>query len=201
MREWQVGDPIGDGNDIGVPDIPYMSYLKDDESSKEDIVEEFKFHINSARDFYNLKNYETAFFSLESAFNDYNRMNDFEKSQVKDNPFNQDWIPELCCTIINNHGEYFHKAIEFILKNNYSFKLCMDCNCAYPATYKCCIKCGKPLTKPKGKPPEEIVKEIPDILRKRIWDEDVITRLVNRSLVLMKSNDSRLVEIRQQLRN
>lgn len=20
MREWQVGDPIGDGNDIGVPD-------------------------------------------------------------------------------------------------------------------------------------------------------------------------------------
>ena len=28
MREWQVGDPIGDGNDIGVPDIPYMGYLK-----------------------------------------------------------------------------------------------------------------------------------------------------------------------------
>ena len=28
MREWQVGDPIGDGNDIGVPDVPYMDYLK-----------------------------------------------------------------------------------------------------------------------------------------------------------------------------
>lgn len=28
MREWQVGDPIGFGNDIGVPDIPYMGYLK-----------------------------------------------------------------------------------------------------------------------------------------------------------------------------
>ena len=28
MREWQVGDPIGDGNDIGVPDIPYMDYFK-----------------------------------------------------------------------------------------------------------------------------------------------------------------------------
>ena len=28
MRKWQVGDPIGDGNDIGVPDIPYMDYLK-----------------------------------------------------------------------------------------------------------------------------------------------------------------------------
>lgn len=27
MREWQVGDPAGDGNDIGVPDIDYMGYL------------------------------------------------------------------------------------------------------------------------------------------------------------------------------
>lgn len=30
MREWQVGDPAGDGSDIGVPDIPYMGYLKED---------------------------------------------------------------------------------------------------------------------------------------------------------------------------
>lgn len=29
MREWQVGDPIGDGNDIGVPDTKYMGYLRD----------------------------------------------------------------------------------------------------------------------------------------------------------------------------
>lgn len=29
MREWQAGDPIGDGNDIGVPDIKYFDYLKD----------------------------------------------------------------------------------------------------------------------------------------------------------------------------
>ena len=28
MREWQVGDPTGDGNDIGVPDVKYMDYLK-----------------------------------------------------------------------------------------------------------------------------------------------------------------------------
>ena len=44
MREWRVGDPIGDGNDIGVPDIPYMSYLKDNdgESSKEDIRDNIK---------------------------------------------------------------------------------------------------------------------------------------------------------------
>ena len=29
MREWQVGDPIGDGNDLGVPDIEYLDYLRD----------------------------------------------------------------------------------------------------------------------------------------------------------------------------
>lgn len=27
MDEWKVGDPIGLGNDAGVPDIPYMGYL------------------------------------------------------------------------------------------------------------------------------------------------------------------------------
>ena len=32
MREWQVGDPIGDGNDIGVPDVAYMDYLKKHEA-------------------------------------------------------------------------------------------------------------------------------------------------------------------------
>lgn len=32
MRDWQVGDPIGDGNDIGVPDIKYMGYLKEDKN-------------------------------------------------------------------------------------------------------------------------------------------------------------------------
>lgn len=56
MREWQVGDPIGDGNDIGVPDTKYMGYLrdKDGESSKEDIVDNFKQYINYAREYYNL---------------------------------------------------------------------------------------------------------------------------------------------------
>ena len=84
MREWQVGDPVGDGNDIGVPDIPYMDYLKDDdESSQEDIVDDFKYNINNARDFYNMNNYETAFRFLDSSFRIYGKMNNFEKSQVR----------------------------------------------------------------------------------------------------------------------
>ena len=34
MREWQVGDPIGDGNDIGVPKVKHMDYLE----NKDDIA-------------------------------------------------------------------------------------------------------------------------------------------------------------------
>ena len=29
MREWQVGDPTGTGEDLGVPDIPCMGYLRE----------------------------------------------------------------------------------------------------------------------------------------------------------------------------
>ena len=197
MREWQVGDPIGDGNDIGVPDTKYMGYLRDndDESSKEDIVDNFKQYINYARDYYNMQHYEDAFYYLDYSFRTYGKMNTFEKSQVRDNPFNQDWIIELCCKIINNHGEYYQEATDFIIKNKYHVKLCMDCDCVYTTDYNCCIKCGKPLTEPAGKSPEKIAEELSDILGHRIYDEFEIARLVNRSLVLMKSNDCRLVEI------
>ena len=31
MDEWHVGDPADWGDSVGVPDIPYMGYLKDEE--------------------------------------------------------------------------------------------------------------------------------------------------------------------------
>ena len=40
MREWQVGDPIGDGNDIGVPDLKYMGYLRDDDYEIDDSLKD-----------------------------------------------------------------------------------------------------------------------------------------------------------------
>ena len=36
MDEWQVGDPIGLGNDAGVPDIPYMGYLNTGDDEDDD---------------------------------------------------------------------------------------------------------------------------------------------------------------------
>lgn len=37
MDEWQVGDPIGLGNDAGVPDIPYMGYLNNGDDDEDDV--------------------------------------------------------------------------------------------------------------------------------------------------------------------
>lgn len=36
MDEWQVGDPADWGDSVGVPDIPYMGYLQDDEEEEND---------------------------------------------------------------------------------------------------------------------------------------------------------------------
>ena len=70
MRDWQVGDPVGDGNDIGVPDTRYMGYLKDDEEDEEDIVDDFKSRLNRSKYLYDNENYEKAFFLLKLCFKD-----------------------------------------------------------------------------------------------------------------------------------
>ena len=36
MGDWHVGDPVGFGNDIGAPEVPYMSYVRRDDEKKEE---------------------------------------------------------------------------------------------------------------------------------------------------------------------
>ncbi len=36
MGDWHVGDPVGFGNDIGAPEVPYMSYVRRDEEEKKE---------------------------------------------------------------------------------------------------------------------------------------------------------------------
>jgi len=52
MREWQVGDPVGDGNDIGVPDTKYMGYLKNNQrnTSYSNNIDKSKKYRDEARD-------------------------------------------------------------------------------------------------------------------------------------------------------
>lgn len=75
MRDWQVGDPIGDGNDIGVPDIRYMGYLKNkdcgednsDNSSSDNPITHYEHQMSMARIFKKDKRYEEAIDSYKSA--------------------------------------------------------------------------------------------------------------------------------------
>ena len=161
----------------------------------EDPADDFKHLINTSKDHYDVQKYESAFIYLESASKIYKKMNSSQRSQVRDRPFDRYWIVELCCRIINGHGNFYREATEFIIENGYSVMLCMDCDCVYPNDYRRCIRCGKPLTKPNHKSPEKIAEELSNVLENRIYDDFEIARLVGRSLVLMKSNDSRLVGI------
>ena len=96
---------------------------------------------------------------------------------------------------LNRHDREFQNALDIIVGKNLRVKLCMDCECAYPADYECCTRCGKKLYDPFVKTPEQIAAEIPEIMASRVWNEEDIQRLVDRSIRLMKSNDCRLVKI------
>lgn len=88
MKEWEVGDPIGMGNDAGVPDIPYMGYLnnrsRDDDESPED---------------YGYRDY-----------GGYNRKNDDEKKEVPKGPSFKDYLEKA--RKFSEAGNY-SKAVEY----------------------------------------------------------------------------------------
>ncbi len=192
MREWQVGDPVGDGNDIGVPDIPYMGYLSDSDDELS-VTDTFKFFMNSAR-FNSGKNDGMAFSYLKSAFEMYERMGGSQKSQLSDEPFNRYWVVDLCCRTLNAHGNESRNAYEIIKRLNLNANVCMDCDCMYPSDYSHCIRCGKELEH-YGKTPEKLAEELEGILRQMMYDKSKIAELVSRSLILMKSNGCKIVGI------
>ena len=197
MREWQIGDPIGDGNDIGVPDIPYLDYLKDKKEYNEiNLVDEFINDMNNAKYEFNNGKEDAAFSSLKIASKEYKRMNNIQKSRIIDDPFNQDWIIDLCCEILNKHEDEYYNAFVIIRDYKLYVNLCLDCDCVYPSHYDYCIKCEKLLEKPYEKKPEEIAEEIRDAMITRVYHMYQIDELVERSLMLMKSNNCKLVEIR-----
>ncbi|WP_405305949.1 hypothetical protein [Methanobrevibacter sp.] len=93
MREWQVGDPVGDGNDIGVPDTEYMGYLKDrNGGSKKGLTDEFRYYYGYSFDFSKLHHDDDAFMALHNAFRIYIKMNRSQRSRIVENPFSRDWV-------------------------------------------------------------------------------------------------------------
>lgn len=195
MREWRVGDPIGDGNDIGVPDIPYIGYLRGDGSDKEDI-DEFNWNINRARENYDEKNFEFAFYYLDNASRFYSKMKD---SQFFDdeNPFNQNWICEVCCETFNMHKKSTTAVSDFIRKNNLMVRICEDCTMIFPYDFDECPNCRKPFEIIK-QDTEKVKEQIRKILDGKYLNSLEKMMLTNKAISLIKSNDSRLEEIRSE---
>lgn len=196
MREWQVGDPVGDGNDIGVPDTEYMGYLKDrNGGSKKGLTDEFRYYYGYSFDFSKLHHDDDAFMALHNAFRIYIKMNRSQRSRIAENPFSRNWVIELCCRIANRHDRNMKDALLIILLEPNSAKLCKDCDLIYPREHECCEKCGKPLGNLKT--PEDRGKDIYSQIKPLIFDENIIQKLVDASVRLMKSNDCQFVKIQR----
>ena len=195
MRDWQVGDPVGDGNDIGVPDVSYMGYLKDGERN-DGLEEEFRKNWSSAFSEYRRGDYYSAFLSLNSAFSIYQKLSGLERSHLTSEPFNREWIIDLCCRMVNDKGKFYQAAMDLIKENIQHIKLCMDCDCIYPVSDSHCIRCGKPLLYPFESSPAGVSSMVRKALLGRV-DDFEIERVIERTLRLIYSNGSLLVEIRK----
>ena len=107
-------------------------------------VNEFKnFHFY-AFDGYNIGNYEFAMNSLSVAFGKYMHMTNSQRARVK-HMLERDWVVDLCCITINENACFQRRASEIIVEMEFELKQCEGCYCIYPAYYKFCTKCGKPL--------------------------------------------------------
>ena len=192
MREWQVGDPVGDGNDIGVPDTRYMGYLKEDE--EDDIVDEFRFCFTQFHGHFISQNYDLSFTYLKDASEIYEDLNSEQKSELSENPFNHRFVIELCSMIYNMRDIRQNDALKIIKRHKIPFIICSHCKNIYPKDYKQCSNCGKSFEK---LPEDEMADKLEEVLRPIIYDKAAINSLIIRSMILMESNDSKLVKIEE----
>ena len=146
MREWKIGDPMGDGNDIGVPDIRYMDYLKDDEYETEKL-EDFRFFYGEFHREFETENFDTSFSHLNRAFKIYQKLSIRERRQLSDNPFNHRYAVELYSLIYNLWDERRNDVIKIINKQEIPIVVCDNCKNIYPTHYTYCVNCGESLEK------------------------------------------------------
>ena len=88
MKEWEVGDPIGMGNDAGVPDIPYMGYLNNESCDDDEPPADYGY-----RD-----------------YDGYDRKNDDKKEEMPKGPSFKDYLDKA--RKFSKDGNY-SKAVEY----------------------------------------------------------------------------------------
>lgn len=83
MDEWHVGDPSDWGDSVGVPDIPYMGYINDDEEDAPEEVIFEKSMSDRAWDLRNQGNYEAALDLINRAMEiNPPRLNDLNRKAI-----------------------------------------------------------------------------------------------------------------------
>ena len=194
MRDWQVGDPVGDGNDIGVPDTRYMGYLRDDEEDNDELVDEFRFCFTQFHGGFEAQNYENAFFYLKEAFEIYQDLNHHQRQELSDNPFAHPFVVELCSAIYNMHDGRENDVMEIIKRQKIPVIRCEGCHNLYPPYYRECHNCGRSF---ESSPEDAFSQKLTEALQKIVYDKAAISQLVRRTKILMESNDSRLVKIEE----
>lgn len=170
--------------------------FRNPEEDEENIIDDFKYAYNRAKRLYYAKNYITAFSMLLSASRNHKKMSDFEKTQVRANPFREDWVRELCCRTLNLHARYYWDASDFIIEHGMTVQACLDCDFMYPVYIDKCEKCGKPLVKPKRQTPEGVDKALREFFDGSFYSESQIDRMARGSAQFMESNGCVLVDIR-----
>lgn len=194
MDEWKVGDPADWGDHVGVPDTRYMDYLKEDDEEKDEEVEDFRFSFTQFHGGFKAQNYDIAFSFLRESFEIYQNLSPRQKKELSDNPFLHRYVVELCSNIYNLGDERQSVALNIIKTQNIPVVVCSNCGKIYPDYCNYCNSCGKSFEK---SPEEELIDKISKILDKIVYDKSAVKPLAERTLILMKSNDSILVNIEE----
>ena len=128
----------------GDPYCPNCGLVFNRQPYRKNLIDEFKNFYFYAFDGYNVGNYEFAMNCLTSVFGSYKAMSNSQKSRVKE-MLEREWVADLCCITVNNHGKFNRRAWEIIETMDFDVKQCEECNRIYPLSNNYCIKCGKPL--------------------------------------------------------
>ncbi len=154
-------------------------------------------NLDYARISYDRGDYSSALSYLITASEYYRKLNGADLERVGENAMTQDWIVDVCCRVFNQHDEYSTATVNFMKENRIMVKICDDCAMIFPYDYTECPKCHEPFEILK-QDTDKVKDQIREILEGMYVNPMEKMMLINKAVSLIKSNDCRLEEIRQE---
>lgn len=154
-------------------------------------------NLDYARISYDRGNYSSALSYLITASEYYRKLNGADLERVGENAMNQDWIVDVCCKVFNQHDEYATATVNFMKENRILVQICNGCEMIFPYDYAECPNCHEPFEILK-QDTDKVKEQISEILDGMYLNPLEKLMLINKAISLIKSNDCRLEEIRQE---